>query len=251
MKLIKRLKKLNIGNKGVTFVELICAIGILSLVGTAVVGLVLVASRSYQRSVLEIEVQQEAQFAANLIGDLLKDAEEVDYSGNPIVITKANGGSTDVYRIYHQADNTLRLSLNGGTYQLMAENVTSMPSVVPTYTGSSTYTVNMGVQRTEAARQVEVTNSNNARNEKPEGITEVGEITANILAPGEMILEPNQSKGIPFAVTGVSNTTVYWSLSGNTDASTRMDGNTIIVGPNETAPSFYINGVTAAKKKDG
>ena len=246
MKLFEKIKKVNKDNRGITFVELICAIGILSLVGTAVVGLVLVASRSYQRSVMEIEVQQEAQFAANLIGDLLKDATDVP-STNPIVIQK---GSETYTITYSPANKCLYLN-DGSGAQLLAEYVDGIPSVAPSPSNASTYTVNMGVSRVETAKSITVNNSNNARNQAPEGTPSAGELNATILAPSELVMEPNFSAEVTYAVMGISNTAVTWSLAGNTDANTKIVGNTIQVGPNETADYFMVNINTVARKSDG
>lgn len=245
MRFFEKLRKLKSDNKGVTMVELLCAIGILSLVGSAVVGLVVVATDSYQRSVMEIEVQQEAQFAANLVGDLLKDStQEPQVSADMNTITIYEEGA--VYTVEYKPEER-SLFLNG---QLLAEYVDGPMSVGPTYTGSKTYEVKMGVARDDAPREYAVNNSNNARNQKPDGIPEEGDFFATILCPSEMVLEPRMDKEIVYTVTGISDTTVNWYLSGNTDSSTKLVGNTIIIGSNETAPILTIVGETNQKKRD-
>ena len=247
MKLFERLRKKNIGNKGVTLVEVICAVAILSLVGTAVVGLVMVATDSYQRSVQEIEVQQEAQFAANLIGDLVKDATSVSESSGQIQIEK--GGV--VYVISHNP-TTRQIMINDGSGpQLMAEHMNGLPSLDPTPTASATHTVTMQVTRDDGTNTMNVANTNNSRNEDAgAGFTE-GEVFATILCPSEMVVEPNLSKDIEFTVTGTTDRRVNWSVSGANDPNTKMVGNQIQIGNGETASAFYINGATVATKRDG
>ena len=166
MKIVKKSGKLN--NKGITLVELLCALAILSLIGTAVVGLVVVSTQSYQRSVMEIEVQQEAQFATNLIGDLVKDAKEVTWDADSIVITKENtGGAVEIYTITHDdAKKTMSLSLNGGPVQLMAEHVDTLPHVTEVAGNQNTYKVDMKVDRVEATNALNVNNINTQRSEE-------------------------------------------------------------------------------------
>ena len=245
MKMFKKHFKFNIGNKGVTLVELICAIAILSMVGTAIVGLVLVSANSYQRSVQEIEVQQEAQFAANLIGDLVKDATSVNSDGSTIEIEK--GGV--LYTITYDASSK-KVEINDGSgRQLMAEHMDGLPSV-PTASGS-VHEVSMSVSRSDSSGTMNVVNSNNSRNEDAgSGIAE-GEIYATILSPSEMILEPNVEKEIVFTVTGTTDRRVIWTLTGNSDPNTKVDGNTIKIGTSETASTLYITGETVARKRDG
>lgn len=246
MKFFEKLRKKNIGNKGVTLVEVICAVAILSLVGTAVVGLVMVATDSYQRSVQEIEVQQEAQFAANLIGDLVKDATSVNDDGTLIEIEK--GG---VFYVISYEAASKRVYINDGSgQQLLAEHMDRLPDVSPT-PANATHTVTMQVSRDDSVNTMKVANTNNSRNEDAgAGFTE-GEVFATILCPSEMVVEPNMTKEIEFTVTGTNNRGVTWTVVGANSSDTKMMGNQLLVGENETASVFYINGVTDAKKRDG
>ncbi len=84
---MKRLmsKKNLLGAAGLSLVELIVSMAILAVVGVAIGGAMYVTSRSYTRNSAEINVQEEAQVASNLICDWLVDAQEVtpDGDGNP------------------------------------------------------------------------------------------------------------------------------------------------------------------------
>ncbi len=66
-------------NKGMTFVEVICAVAIFALVSTTIGGIIVFCARTYQKGISETSVQQEAQFAANNIGNIVKDACSVQY----------------------------------------------------------------------------------------------------------------------------------------------------------------------------
>ena len=246
MRIFGKLCKKNIGNKGVTLIELICAIAILSVISTVIVGLVLVSANSYQRSVQEIEVQQEAQFAANLIGDLVKDATNVSGDASKIEIEK--GGV--LYTITYD-DTAKKIEIDDGTgKQLMAEHVDGIPNI-PVLTSGNTYEVSMSVTRSDASDTMNVVNSNNQRNEDvPAGVAE-GEIYATIISPSEMILEPNVEKEIIFTVTGTPDKRVNWTLTGNTDPNTIIDDRTIKIGMSETASTLYVTGETVQRKRDG
>ncbi|MBO4825095.1 MAG: hypothetical protein J5487_06855 [Lachnospiraceae bacterium] len=253
MTLIERLRTKKLNNKGVSLVEVICAVGILSLVGTAVVGMMLVSTRSYQRGVLEIEVQQEAQFAANLIGDLLKDAKEVipaENPGDPLVIKKDGSAGLEVYEItHHDSDNTIWLKLGANEPQLLAERVDTLPAVTPV--GGNTYTVDMNLTRSDAVNTFEVTNSNNARNQAPDETVLSTDVTATILAPSEMVLEPNLNKTIEYAVTGIPNKNVNWSITSAHASGTKIVGNEIQIAGDETHDVLTILGETETKRADG
>ncbi|MBR5993923.1 MAG: hypothetical protein IK018_08965 [Lachnospiraceae bacterium] len=253
MTLIERLRNKKLNNKGVSLVEVICAVGILSLVGTAVVGMMLVSTRSYQRGVLEIEVQQEAQFAANLIGDLLKDAKEVIPAENPgdaLIIKKDGSAGLEVYEITHNdSDNTIWIKLGTNDPQLLAERVDSLPAVTPV--GGNTYTVDMNLTRSDAVNTFEVTNSNNARNQVADETVLSTDVTATILAPSEMVLEPNLKKTIEFAVTGIPNKTVNWSITSAHASHTKIVGNEIQIAGDETNEVLTILGETETERANG
>jgi len=71
-------RKGRIGTAGMSLIELIISAAILAIVGIAIGGAMYVSSRSYTRNSAEINVQEEAQVASNLICDWLVDADSVD-----------------------------------------------------------------------------------------------------------------------------------------------------------------------------
>lgn len=66
-------------NKGMTFVEVICAVAIFALVSTTIGGIIVFCARTYRKGISETSIQQEAQLAANNIGNIVKDACSVQY----------------------------------------------------------------------------------------------------------------------------------------------------------------------------
>lgn len=105
--LMKRKGKL--GAAGLSLIELIVSIAILAVVGTAIGGAMYVSSRSYTRGSSEVNVQEEAQVAANLICDWLVDATAV----NPIdpndlsagFVDSTTAGELNELWIYHPEGN--------------------------------------------------------------------------------------------------------------------------------------------------
>lgn len=68
-------KKLLQENKGFSMVELVIAVGILSIVGVSLVAFVRQSSNTYNRTTAETDVQEEAQLTANAITDRVIDCE--------------------------------------------------------------------------------------------------------------------------------------------------------------------------------
>lgn len=64
--------------KGFSLVELICAVAILSIVVTSAGSAMVISARSYQRGSTELDLQQQAQITANLLTNLIIDADKVE-----------------------------------------------------------------------------------------------------------------------------------------------------------------------------
>lgn len=78
---MKRRGRRKLNNAGYSLVEVIVALGIVTIAATAVFEFAIVASKQYQKDTLETEVQYEAQLVMNQIQELLIDASEgVSYS---------------------------------------------------------------------------------------------------------------------------------------------------------------------------
>ena len=93
-----RKRILKLGNRGLSMVELICAIAIVSLLGTTVSSIMVVSANTYRRGAAETEVQQEAQLVANQISDLIIDTtKSVAVLSNQVTITQEDGTQIDIY----------------------------------------------------------------------------------------------------------------------------------------------------------
>ncbi len=95
-----------IGAAGLSLVELIISMAILAVVGTAVGGAMYVSSRSYTRGSAEVNVQEEAQVASNLICDWIVDATDVNPDGSGGFI---DGESTTLTIIHPDSDKKVQI----------------------------------------------------------------------------------------------------------------------------------------------
>lgn len=78
------------GNKGLTLVEVICAVAIFAVIAATIGGVLVFSAKSYHRGSTESEVQQEAQFAANRISGIIQNATEVEYDSSKLTMKQGN-----------------------------------------------------------------------------------------------------------------------------------------------------------------
>ena len=114
-------------NAGLTLVELIISMAILAIVGVAVGGAMFVSSRSYTRSSSEVNVQEEAQVASNLICDWLVDATSVNYDMGDQEITLASDGSNEFVIVHPDGNAEVTISIKLIDSDLTYTAVKSIP----------------------------------------------------------------------------------------------------------------------------
>ncbi len=275
----KGRRKLN--NKGLTLMELICAIAILAIVTASIGSVMVVSARSYQRDSDEVSLQQEAQVTANQIADLVIDSTAgVSYTcplGTYLSEDDARAAGAPA-----GGDRTLSIDGNGHRYvvsfksaenkiyyaeyilnpdgsaapydseQLMAENVNLFAADIRNFSDNGYMELTLGFEKN--AKTYAATFTITARN----GAVAVSgaEAAATITTELELVLEPNQTYVLNANVTGPADTDMTWVLSGgSTDPATQVlkDGADwkIIIGENETASEIYLLVQSKAKKEDG
>lgn len=251
MRILQRWRKGKRDNRGLTLVELMCAIAILGLIGAAVSGVMIVSAQSYQRGAGEIELQQEAQIAVNQIGDLVIDTTAqvtAPADGSSLTIDK----DTSRYIITH---NTAAYELLYSEYivngdgsllpvvenQLMAQNVTVFKANVDDFSAYGVLRIRMELVKGDRSYAADFTIT--ARN----GQLSVSEVTAaaTIVTETELVLEPNQEYELNATVMGAADGRVIWNLENNTDVNTYVlehaDGKMYLhVGRDETADTMML-----------
>lgn len=246
----ERMKKLD--NRGLSLVELICAMAILSIIGTIVGGILVVSAKSYDTGINEAELQQEAQMVVNQINDLVIDTtatESVTFDGTTLTIPE---GTKTHYVKYDASAKKLYYSCDGGEIagdQLMATGITAFNADTSTFKDSGNLYLDIGLERMSngTTRDFNATFQITSRN----GVVDTTP-AASIDVIDDVLLEPNQSYEFHPQVVGISNTAVTWEIvGGNTDANTHMVGNTIYIGSSEAGSIVHLLVKTATKDADG
>ena len=125
---MKRLlsKKNLLGSAGLSLIELIISMAILAIVAIAVGGAMYVTSRSYKQNSAEINVQEEAQVASNLICDWLVDAQEVtpaDGSATTLEIKHYEGSQLVVLKVFQSGTELKYEAKNDATGVIISSGV--------------------------------------------------------------------------------------------------------------------------------
>lgn len=240
-------KKLN--NRGVTLVELICALAILTLVGGSVAGIVYVSTQTYSRSTLDLDVMQESQFASNLINSYIQDAKDVSFNPSTQVLTIETFDRTMDFRFIDSDSDGVRDSLwvsedGFATMQLCAEKVTSFSCDTSGFSSDRVVYVNMNVKSGE--KEYKSDYAVTARNAE----VVPGAVTVSINCPKAVVLEPLQSYSIyPCEMVGApAGSTLSFAIAGY-DPNASVSGNTITVGKDEYNSEFTVT--ATCKDRDG
>lgn len=201
--------------RGLSIVELICAIAIFSMV-TAIIGTVIVVStRTYNRGITETSLQQEAQLAANRISTIVQDACEATYVKND------GDGTKTLTLVTNEPDpvkgNTYTIRYNGGQLLYSDAKLSDVPLAdkiekfeVYTLGGDfkedefkNTRTLYLDMQVKSNDKIYNVNYAISARNEMtvdiPDGPAEVG---ASIFCDADVILVPGETYKIPIDIEG-------------------------------------------------
>lgn len=250
-RLREKMKKLN--NRGLTLVELICAVAILSLIGTTIGSILVVSAKSYDSGMTEVNLQQEAQMVVNQINDLIIDTtatSSVTFDGTTLSIPQGekthyvryDAASKNLYYYYTDASHTT-------DEELMASGITSFVADTSAYADSGNLFVDIGLEREgkDSPRTFQATFQITSRN----GVVDTTP-SASIDVVDDVVLEPNQSYTFNPVVVGISNQAVVWDIvGGSTDSTTHMIGNTIYVGSGEEGSIVHLLVKTATVDAEG
>lgn len=188
MKLFRKRIKGN--NKGLSLVELVCAVAIFGVAATAIGSAMVVSAQSYSRGTYELDVQEEAQTATNIVGNLIFDAVSAKQDGNVVTIN----GEGKTYTITYDEDaQTLNYEEDPGDHTgVLAENVTSFDtSLTPNandFKADRNVKVEIAIEKN--GRTYEATYNTTGRNgsSNAEGVEE----SATIIVDSTVVVEPGQ-----------------------------------------------------------
>ncbi len=210
MKLMKRLMRKN--NKGMSLVELICAVAILGLTTTALGGAMVMSARHYYRDSAEFEVQQDAQTATNLIGNLVTDAAEANWDTSTKKLTIKADGKTHV--IYQDGDKLKYINTTDGTDGILAEGLPADAFSANTDNFKSNKSVNISLKVENGGK--EFTSNYNATSRNGELST--AEFTEKVCSLGlenEVVIEPDQTYEFAVKLNGGMTATEVGNISVN------------------------------------
>lgn len=236
-------------NRGLTLVELICAIAIFSVVATAAGSVLVVSARNYQRGAVEAELQQVAQLAVNQIEDLIIDANAAPGSGAHNLRIEKDGILYEVY--LESAERQLQyreytVGPDGVTpsseSQLLADNVDVFNVDMSQFAKNGNVLLHLELSNQDRTYAADFTIT--SRNGRYAGST--SSFGASIDVVKELVLEPGESYEFPLSVAGnLLNDAVDWTVSQNTSGSTKVEATDagkykISVGLDETAETVMF-----------
>ena len=272
-------------NRGLSLVEVLCAVAILALVTGVIGSVIVISTRTYRRGISETNIQQEAQLAANNIGNIVKDACSVIYgeSGAQYIKNGKELMSNDDTTPKMQATGFTELSIITNekiqytmTYdegqkkllyqefntdsgsprtdpEIMATNIVDFKADTTDFENSKTIKLSMKVEDSDTNRSIPMEYTMTSRNGDGEG----GEYVINtasvviIFLEDDVVLVPGETYQIPLSVTGKLNEGgLEWeSVTGLTAGALTMDYAevTVPVDSDGTPASFTIK----TKDKDG
>lgn len=210
--MMKWWKSLCRNHKGFTMVELICSVAIFSIIMTGVGSAMVISAKSYQRGNVELDLQQQAQVASNLLTNLIIDSDNVvQASGNTLIVEKVESGVTVTYTVFLDG-NELKYSTNvdpvGG---VLAENIAGF-----TISRVEGQNVDFHLKVEEAGRNYESDYHVTPRNEVSSGGTTLSG-TVSLFVENELVLEPGQTYDLDVRVLGTTDTS--FSVDNITDVS--------------------------------
>lgn len=140
-------------NAGLSLIELVCTIAIMSIVMGGIAGAMIISTKTYNKGKTESDLQQQAQLIVSDISDLVIDSKEASWdgsSGNLVIKRDVD----DFYVIkYSAADGTLTYGKSTGTVaptdtemEPLADGVTSFVPDVSDFKSTRTIKLSMGVE---------------------------------------------------------------------------------------------------------
>lgn len=214
-------------NKGMSLVEVVCAIAILGLTTTVITSAMRVGMQSYDRGIQETDLQKDAQLLVNQISDLVIDSSsDVSFdSGTNTLIVKQG---TREFRVrYDTGDQKLYYSDSDapGVEQVLADGVSSFGIDVDDFARRGNLGVSVGFVSDDGTRDFSADYTITCRNGN--GTSTAVVVRARIVCPDHIIIEPGQVLNFNdgCSVTGGAGSLRYEIIPGTGEATgTFIDG---------------------------
>jgi hypothetical protein len=237
MRLANMKKLLGKDNKGFSFVEILCTVAIMSLVSITVGTVIVVSAKTYRNGVSETTVQQEAQLAANSIGNIIKDASKVvyydkdkgklengvkvdDYSDDTTKLTVVTNNNKQYDFVYDSSNKVITYKEIGSSgsessEQILAANISSFNADTSSFAETRSITVDMDVTDESTGKSISLSYTMNSRNEAAGDVTyaEVSDAPVIIFLEDMACIVPGQGEN------GTNTYRIPVYVSGNLDES--------------------------------
>ncbi len=228
-------------NRGLSLVEVMCAVAILALVSGIIGTVIVMSTRTYRRGISETGIQQEAQLAANSIGNLVKDACGVVYKDKNVwyengekiknddmsdkkldsglsydseLTIKTNDNRQHTVR-YYPPKTDLSGVTKAGTLQYIegidedgaqtiAGNILDFSADTEGFKTSRTIQIDIKVRDFATGREIPLSYKMKSRNDAIEGFeyVEIPDRVSIYFPLKEVVLVPGEEYTIPFEVSG-------------------------------------------------
>ena len=203
---MKKLREFfsGIDSAGLSFIELIITVAIMGVVGTTIAGAMYVSSRSYTRGAAEVNVQEEAQTALNLISDWVMDATEVvSPDSKTLQITHPNEGTTNVITVY-QSGNELKYKVDSDpTEYTLCDYLDESTGVTFNSTFATDRNVNISIDFNINGRTYHAATDTTSRNHDFT-LNNTGTDVLNLVVPDStIVLEPGQEGSAAYSFSAL------------------------------------------------
>lgn len=252
-------RKLRTDKRGFSLVELLCTIGILATITTAIGGAMMMSSSTYKQGTEEVNLQKSASFTANLIEELIVDATnsvDFDASTKTLVIENTDYTHTIVLagnELQYFRKHTITGAADAGS--VLAEDVLDFDVDTSDFALSRNAQVKLKMKNgsKDLTTVYNITSRNNPKSSHAVAFTQL----AMIDCPPSVVLEPGQGYDLKITVTtsGGAIGGFDYSLSAKDDPNTTAvkDGDfvKVYIGANEEGSDnggkLYLTVSTKAK----
>lgn len=226
-------------NRGLSLVELLCAIAIFSLIAAAIGTVIVLSARTFNRGVTETSLQQEAQLVANRIGTIVQDAAHAEFDAATNTLTLTSNDSK-TYTI-SQIGDALLYSDDTIAGVTLAEKIQSFSVDADKF--DDTNTVYLDMQVADDGKVYNVQYAIAARNQMT---TDIAASTlpdsVSIFSDSEVVMVPGETCTIPYTVSGNVTIGMDAVITGGTASigAVGLDGVEVTIPANTTDSSVML-----------
>ncbi|MBQ2258110.1 MAG: type II secretion system protein [Lachnospiraceae bacterium] len=186
-------------NRGLSLVEILCAIAIFSMIAAAIGTVIVLSSRTFRRGVTETSLQQEAQLVANRIGTIVQDACEASFDEGAKTLTLKTNDNKE-FKISLSGEELVYSDATMSGAKL-AEKIQSFSVKTDDFEKSNTVYLDMRVA--DGTKVYNVQYAISARNQMTTDIpnTPLTE-HVSIFSDSEVVMVPGETYTIPYSVAG-------------------------------------------------